>query len=116
LRVAWPPQKGCAPWAPIAYSIWRKPTVAHWPAPFSSCPYSRTREYSADHLGAQISGQPDALASALVKISNAAHQIENHTAEQSPATAHMFIINPLSGVRMDNLFSTHPSTEIIVPK
>jgi heat shock protein HtpX len=72
---------------------------------------SRTREYSADNLGAQISGRPDSLASALVRISNAAHQVENPTAEQYPATAHLFIINPLSGQRMDNLFSTHPSTE-----
>ena len=72
---------------------------------------SRTREYSADNLGGQISGRPRSLASALVKISNAAHQIPNPSAEQAPATAHMFIINPLSGERMDNLFSTHPATE-----
>ena len=72
---------------------------------------SRTREYSADRLGAEILGQPMALASALNKIAGAAQQIENHSAEQSPATAHMFIINPLSGMRMDNLFSTHPATE-----
>ncbi len=72
---------------------------------------SRTREYAADNLGAQISGQPLALASALARISNAAHAIPNDTAERSPATAHMFIINPLSGARMDNLFSTHPATE-----
>jgi heat shock protein HtpX len=51
------------------------------------------------------------LASALGKISNLAHAIPNQTAERSPATAHMFIINPLSGERMDNLFSTHPATE-----
>jgi heat shock protein HtpX len=73
---------------------------------------SRTREYSADRLGAMIVGNPDALASALVKISNAAHQIENPTAEQNPATAHLFIINPLTGGHgWDNLFATHPSTE-----
>ncbi|HKY88150.1 MAG TPA: zinc metalloprotease HtpX [Pseudorhodoplanes sp.] len=72
---------------------------------------SRTREYAADNLGGQISGEPIALASALAKISNAAHQIPNEEAERSPATAHMFIINPLSGQRMDNLFSTHPATE-----
>src|SRR5690349_18998558 len=72
---------------------------------------SRTREYSADNIGAHIAGGADGLSSALVKISNAAHQIENDTAEQNPATAHLFIINPLSGHRMDNLFSTHPSTE-----
>jgi heat shock protein HtpX len=72
---------------------------------------SRTREYAADELGAQISGRPDALASALVKISGAAQQIENPTAEHNPATAHLFIVNPLTGHGMDNLFSTHPSTE-----
>ena len=69
---------------------------------------SRTREYGADRGGSEISGKPMALASALAKISGAAHRIENPTAEANPATAHMFIINPLSGQRMDGLFSTHP--------
>jgi heat shock protein HtpX len=72
---------------------------------------SRTREYAADELGARISGRPDALASALAKISNAAQQIPNPDAERNPATAHLFIVNPLTGHGMDNLFSTHPSTE-----
>ena len=72
---------------------------------------SRTREYAADNLGGRISGQPLALASALAKISDAAHVVENDTAERNPATAHLFIINPLSGLRLDNLFSTHPATE-----
>ena len=72
---------------------------------------SRTREYGADRGGAEICGNPAALASALKKISGAAHQIENHAAEANPATAHLFIINPLSGARMDNLFSTHPNTQ-----
>jgi heat shock protein HtpX len=72
---------------------------------------SRTREYAADNMGGHISGEPSALASALAKISNAAHVIPNENAERNPATAHMFIINPLSGQRMDNLFSTHPATE-----
>jgi len=72
---------------------------------------SRTREYAADDMGARISGNPAGLASALARIDAAAHQIENVPAEQNPATAHLFIINPLSGARMDNLFSTHPSTE-----
>jgi heat shock protein HtpX len=72
---------------------------------------SRTREYSADRAGAEISGQPRALASALAKISNAAHRIPNMAAERNPASAHLFIVNPLSGARMDNLFSTHPATE-----
>jgi heat shock protein HtpX len=72
---------------------------------------SRTREYSADRLGAQISGNPAALASALRKIEHYAHQVTNVQAERNPATAHMFIINPLGGERMDNLFSTHPKTD-----
>jgi heat shock protein HtpX len=72
---------------------------------------SRTREYAADDMGARISRDPESLADALAKIDAAAHQIENVPAEQNPATAHLFIINPLSGERMDNLFSTHPSTE-----
>jgi heat shock protein HtpX len=72
---------------------------------------SRTREYAADNLGARIVGQPMWLASALVKIENAAHEIPNWEAERNPATAHMFIINPLTGHGVDSLFSTHPSTE-----
>ncbi|WP_106754531.1 zinc metalloprotease HtpX [Pannonibacter carbonis] len=71
---------------------------------------SRTREYSADRLGAEICGQPMWLASALAKIAGGVEHIHNPDAERSPATAHMFIINPLSGERMDNLFSTHPDT------
>ena len=72
---------------------------------------SRAREYEADRGGAEISGQPLSLASALQKISGAAHEIPNEEAEANPATAHLFIVNPLSGMRMDNLFSTHPATE-----
>ncbi len=72
---------------------------------------SRTREYDADRGGAEISGDPASLASALVKISTAAHHVVNREAEANPAMAHLFIINPLSGQRMDNLFSTHPATE-----
>jgi heat shock protein HtpX len=72
---------------------------------------SRTREYSADRLGAEISGDPLALASALNRIAGAAKRIPNMDAERNPAAAHMFIVNPLSGARMDNLFSTHPATE-----
>jgi heat shock protein HtpX len=72
---------------------------------------SRTREYAADEMGGRISGRPDALASALARISNAAAMIENPTAERAPATAHLFIVNPLTHRGMDNLFSTHPSTE-----
>src|SRR5262245_191221 len=72
---------------------------------------SRTREYAADRGGAEISGEPLWLASALRRIDAAAHQIENPTAEENPASAPLFIISPLSGARMDNLFSTHPATE-----
>jgi len=72
---------------------------------------SRTREYAADRLGAEICGQPIWLASALAKISGGGRQVENVAAERNPATAHMFIVNPLSGRNMDNLFSTHPNTE-----
>ncbi|SDU41650.1 zinc metalloprotease HtpX [Stappia sp. ES.058] len=72
---------------------------------------SRTREYAADRLGAEICGNPIWLASALGKIAGGAARIHNPDAERNPATAHMFIINPLSGERMDNLFSTHPNTE-----
>ena len=72
---------------------------------------SRTREYSADRLGAEICGNPLALASALKKISGQASRLEMESVERNPASAHLFIVNPLSGRRMDNLFSTHPSTE-----
>jgi heat shock protein HtpX len=72
---------------------------------------SRTREYAADEMGARLSGHPRALASALAKISRAAEAIQNETAERAPATAHLFIVNPLTGRGMDNLFSTHPSTD-----
>jgi heat shock protein HtpX len=72
---------------------------------------SRSREYEADRAGAELSGQPRALASALHKISLGAAEIPNPRAEQNPASAHLFIINPLHGSGADNLFSTHPSTE-----
>lgn len=72
---------------------------------------SRTREYSADRAGAEFTGNPMWLASALAKIDAAAHRTVNVDAERNPATAHMFIINPLNGRNMDNLFSTHPATE-----
>jgi heat shock protein HtpX len=72
---------------------------------------SRTREYAADATGARISGHPDWLASALAKIANAAAVIPNEDAERNPATAHLFIVNPLSGMGLDSLFSTHPPVE-----
>lgn len=72
---------------------------------------SRAREYEADRIGADICGRPQWLASALQKISGAAKAIDNDRAENNPATAHMFIINPLHVRSIDSLFSTHPSTE-----
>ncbi len=72
---------------------------------------SRAREFEADKAGAEISGDPRALASALEKIHHYAHQVTNQTAEAHPETAQMMIINPLSGVSFDRLFSTHPRTE-----
>ena len=72
---------------------------------------SRSREYAADHDGALISGHPLWLASALKKIEGAAREIRNEQAQDYPATASLYIINPLSGGGMDNLFSTHPDTE-----
>ncbi|MGK2873127.1 MAG: zinc metalloprotease HtpX [Alphaproteobacteria bacterium] len=71
---------------------------------------SRSREYEADRGGAEICGRPLWLASALEKMSLAAGQIDNVPAERNPATAHMFIVNPLHSGQMDSLFSTHPST------
>jgi heat shock protein HtpX len=72
---------------------------------------SRTREYAADRGGAEICGHPLWLASALEKLDSAAHQIPNAAADANPATAHLFIVNPLSGRSMDSLFATHPSME-----
>lgn len=69
---------------------------------------SRTREYAADRAGAEISGDPLSLASALAKISSYAGQIELPSAERNPASAHLFIMNPLTGRGADKLFSTHP--------
>ena len=72
---------------------------------------SRTREYEADKDGAEICGDPHALATALEKISSMGKRTVNMAAERAPAMAHMYISNPLSGQRMDNLFSTHPAVE-----
>jgi heat shock protein HtpX len=72
---------------------------------------SRAREYEADRIGAEISGRPLWLASALGKIQAAAEGLDNVEAERNPATAHMFIINPLHAHAVDGLFSTHPKTE-----
>lgn len=72
---------------------------------------SRTREYAADRAGAAIVGEPMWLASALAHIHAGAQRIPNTDAERNPATAHLFIINPLSGAHFGSLFSTHPPVE-----
>ena len=77
---------------------------------------SRSREYAADRMGAEICGHPLWLASALEKIERAAKGIDNDVAEANPATAHMFIINPLHARRVDSLFSTHPNTASRIAK
>ena len=71
---------------------------------------SRTREYGADAIGAEICGDPRWLASALAKLENGSKRIDNNVAEANPATAHMFIVNPLHAHAADSLFSTHPKT------
>lgn len=72
---------------------------------------SRAREFEADRGGAEISGDPNALADALAKIDAYARGIPMHTAEAHPETAQMMIMNPLSGGGLAGLFSTHPATE-----
>ncbi|TGR17455.1 MULTISPECIES: zinc metalloprotease HtpX [unclassified Mesorhizobium] len=85
--------------------------VAPFAAMIVQMAVSRTREYEADRRGAEICGHPLWLASALDKIARGAERIPNPDAERNPAMAHLFIINPLHGERMDSLFSTHPSTD-----
>src|SRR4051812_27082977 len=72
---------------------------------------SRSREFEADRGGAEISGDPQALASALQKIHRFAQGIPLEATERHPETAQMMIMNPLSGGGLSGLFSTHPSTE-----
>jgi heat shock protein HtpX len=72
---------------------------------------SRAREFEADRGGAEISGDPEALAGALQKIERYAKGIPMQPAESHPATAQMMIINPLSGGGLRGLFSTHPATQ-----
>ena len=69
---------------------------------------SRSREYLADAGGAKVSGKPYSLASALEKLSHASESI---AMKANPSTAHMFIVNPLTGRSLMNLFSTHPPIE-----
>ncbi len=72
---------------------------------------SRTREYAADAEAARFTGRPLWLADALGRIESIVHRQPNYLAERNPATAHLFIVNPLSGARLDSLFATHPPIE-----
>ncbi len=69
---------------------------------------SRSREFLADSTGASLAGQPEGLAQALSRLGQASGRLPM---EANPSTAHMFIVNPLSGKRMARLFSTHPPLE-----
>ncbi len=83
--------------------------VAPIAAMFVQMAVSRSREYLADESGAAICGRPLALAGALRKLHTAAQMIPMHGA--SPASAHLFIVNPLTGGTFLSLFSTHPPME-----
>jgi heat shock protein HtpX len=72
---------------------------------------SRSREFEADRMGAEISGHPEWLASALARLHEGTQAIPNPTAQAHPALAHLYIDNPLSGGGMASLFSTHPPME-----
>jgi len=72
---------------------------------------SRTREYEADRVGAEICGQPLWLASALERLGVLSGRIDNIAAEKNPAMAHMYIVNPLHMMAHDSLFATHPPIE-----
>jgi heat shock protein HtpX len=85
--------------------------VAPFAAMLVQMAISRSREYQADRMGAMLCGNPLWLASALVKIHNAVQRTPNWQAERVPAAAHVFIVNPLTGHGVDNLFSTHPNVE-----
>jgi heat shock protein HtpX len=77
---------------------------------------SRAREFEADRGGAEICGDPNALADALEKMERYAKGLPLPAAEEHPATAQMMIVNPLSGGGMQNLFSTHPATELRIAR
>lgn len=84
--------------------------VAPFAAMLVQMAISRTREYAADRAGAEISGVPMALASALHKLAQGVARIPNPVVERNPAAAHLYIVHPAIGHGMDSLFSTHPDT------
>jgi heat shock protein HtpX len=99
-------REGPGPIASIAIAI-----LAPVAAMIVQMAVSRSREYEADRMGAIISGNPNGLASALLKISGTVAAVPDANTEAHPAMAHMYIINPLTGSGMDNLFATHPNVE-----
>jgi heat shock protein HtpX len=100
--------EGSNPIALLAMAI-----VAPFAAMILQMAISRSREYQADRVGSEICGRPLALASALSKLERGVSMRHSHA---DPATAHMFIVNPLRGQAFANLFSTHPSTADRVAK
>ncbi len=98
-----------SPLAPIAMLLLM--VVGPMAAMLVQMAISRTREYEADRMGALICGKPRALASALNNISQATRAIPMRMADANPATAHLFIANPLSFGRMSQMFATHPPME-----
>ena len=101
-------EEGGSPVAMIVMAI-----VAPIAAMIIQMAISRAREYKADASGAAISGNPEYLASALLKLQSGADRVH---ADINPSAAHMFIVNPLSGDFLKSIFSTHPSTESRVQK
>lgn len=99
-------REGPGPIASIAIAI-----LAPIAAMIVQMAVSRSREYEADRMGAMICGNPHWLANALMKISGGVAAVPDANAEAHPAMAHMYIMNPLTGAGMDNLFSTHPNVE-----
>lgn len=71
---------------------------------------SRAREYEADRFAAELLGDPGAMIAALERLEAGRGALPNHAAEANPATAHLFVVDPLSGLRLDGLFRTHPAT------
>jgi heat shock protein HtpX len=98
-------QRGSNPIAAIAVMI-----LGPIAAAIVQMAISRAREYEADREGAEIAGDPEWLASGLERLEAGSRQAVNEAAEANPATAHMFIVNPLSAGGIRGLFTTHPPT------
>jgi heat shock protein HtpX len=96
-------EEGGSPWAMLLLAI-----LAPFAAMLVQLAVSRAREYQADASGARLAGRPSGLAKALEKLETAARA---EPMPANPATAHLFIVNPLSGQTLMRLFSTHPPIE-----